>query len=45
MTELAEAFGKRRRAGDILSVNLNGKEVPWPRWPTYLLDRPAAIHQ
>lgn len=24
-----------------LKVDLNGKEIPWPRWPTYFLDRPA----
>jgi hypothetical protein len=38
--EVAAAFSHRREAGDRLNVNLRGKEVPWPRWPTYLLDRP-----
>ncbi|WP_343448823.1 HNH endonuclease [Micromonospora oryzae] len=37
--QLAEAFGRLRGAEDRLTVNLNGKEVPWPRWPMYFLDR------
>jgi hypothetical protein len=39
--QLADAFGRRRGDGDRITVQLDGKEVPWPRWPTYLLDRPA----
>lgn len=39
--ELAEAFKAYRDGGNRITVNLNGKEVPWPTWPTYLLDRPA----
>lgn len=38
---LAEAFARRRAAGDQLSVNLDGNEAPWPTKPTYLLDRPV----
>lgn len=37
--QLAEAFGRRRGADDELNVSLNGKEMPWPMWPTYFLDR------
>ncbi|WFE19520.1 HNH endonuclease [Solwaraspora sp. WMMD937] len=37
--QLGEAFGRHRTEGDRLSLNLNGKEMPWPRWPTYFLDR------
>lgn len=40
--QLAEAFANRREADGNLRVNLNGKEMPWPRWPTYFLDRPGA---
>ncbi|WP_220292424.1 HNH endonuclease [Streptomyces sp. MBT84] len=36
--ELVEAFASRRAAGDRLSVTLDGKEVPWPRWATYFMD-------
>jgi hypothetical protein len=39
--QLAEVFASRRDADDKLNVNLNGKEMPWPQWPTYFLDRPA----
>lgn len=39
--EVAAAFCRRREAGDRLNVNLRGKEAPWPKWPTYFLDRPA----
>jgi hypothetical protein len=38
--ELAEAFVRRREAGR-LNMEFHGKEVPWPRWPTYFLDRPS----
>jgi hypothetical protein len=41
LEELAEAFGSHRDTGNSITVTLDGKEVPWPRWPTYLLDRPA----
>jgi hypothetical protein len=37
--ELVETFGRRREAGDQLSVHLDGQEVPWPRWPKYVWDR------
>jgi hypothetical protein len=40
--QLAEVFGSRREADDKLHVNVNSKEMPWPQWPTYFLDRPAA---
>jgi len=40
--QLAEAFGRRRRPEDRLSGTLDGKDVPWPRWPTYLLDKPQS---
>lgn len=40
--QLADAFGQRRSADNRLTVNLNGKEVPWPRWATYFLDRPPS---
>lgn len=36
--DVAAAFCRRRQSGDRLNVNLRGKEVPWPRSPTYLLD-------
>jgi hypothetical protein len=36
--ELAEAFASKREEGDRLTASLGGKEVPWPRWPTYFLD-------
>lgn len=36
--ELAEAFASKREGGDRLTVHLDGKMVPWPRWPTYFLD-------
>lgn len=39
--QLAEVFASRRDADNKLNVNLNGKEMPWPQWPTYFLDRPA----
>ena len=39
--ELAEAFSRHRSLGDQLNVRLGGKEMPWPRWPTYFLDRPT----
>lgn len=39
--EVAAAFCHRRAAGDRLNVNLRGKEVPWPKWPTYFFDRPV----
>ena len=36
--ETAAAFCRRREADDRLSVTLHGKEVPWPKEPTYFLD-------
>lgn len=39
--ELVQAFARRREPGDVLSAQLAGKEVPWPKRPTYFLDRPA----
>jgi hypothetical protein len=39
--ELAEAFCRRREPGDRLNLTLRGKEVPWPKGPMYLLDRPG----
>ncbi|MFJ2256866.1 hypothetical protein ACIOKD_00750 [Streptomyces sp. NPDC087844] len=36
--ELVEAFVSRRASDERLSVNLDGKEVLWPRWATYFLD-------
>ena len=41
--ELAAAFCRRREAGDRLNLTLRGKEVPWPKQPIYLLDRPAEV--
>jgi hypothetical protein len=41
--ELAAAFCHRREAGDRLNLTLRGKEVPWPKQPIYLLDRPAEV--
>lgn len=35
---LAEAFRRHRKSDGQLSVNLNGKEVPWPMRPRYFLD-------
>jgi hypothetical protein len=37
--ELVEACKRRSASDQNLTVNLNGKEIPWPRWPTYLLDK------
>jgi hypothetical protein len=39
--ELVETFLRRRGPEDRLNVHLEGKLVPWPRWPTYLVDGPA----
>jgi hypothetical protein len=39
--ELAEAFCRRREPGDRLNLTLRGKEVPWPKGPMYLFDRPG----
>ncbi|WP_198168229.1 HNH endonuclease [Herbidospora yilanensis] len=39
--QLADAFGRCRDANDQLQVSLQGKEMPWPQWPTYFLDGPA----
>ncbi|WP_326663476.1 hypothetical protein [Streptomyces canus] len=36
--ELAEAFASQRTDGDQLSVNLDGKEIPWPKRAMYFLD-------
>ncbi|MEV0241941.1 hypothetical protein AB0I06_18695 [Streptomyces sp. NPDC050674] len=36
--ELADAFASKRAEGDRLSVSMDGKKVPWPRWATYFLD-------
>jgi hypothetical protein len=41
--ELAAAFCQRREDGDRLNVTLRGKEVPWPKRPMYLLDRPGGV--
>jgi hypothetical protein len=38
--QLVEACKHQADAGQGVTVNLNGKEMPWPRWPTYFLDRP-----
>jgi hypothetical protein len=38
---IAVAFCRRCEAGDRLNLALRGKEVPWPKRPTYFLDRPA----
>lgn len=38
--QLANAFSYRCDADGKLRVVLNGKELPWPRWPTYFLDGP-----
>lgn len=35
---VAESFARRAGPDDRLEVNLNGKAVPWPTSPTYLLD-------
>jgi HNH endonuclease len=40
LEQLADAFGRRRDGHGRLQMIFSGKEVPWPRWPTYLLDRP-----
>ncbi|PZF93153.1 hypothetical protein [Micromonospora deserti] len=37
--ELVQAFSRHRTKDNHLSLNLNGKEVPWPSWPTYLFDK------
>ncbi|MFD9736241.1 hypothetical protein [Umezawaea sp. NPDC059074] len=31
---------RRRDGGDALNVNIRGKTVPWPKFPTYFLDPP-----
>jgi hypothetical protein len=36
--ELAETFASQRVSGNRLSVNLAGKEIPWPRRATYFMD-------
>jgi hypothetical protein len=35
--EIADAFAQRRGSDSSLQVTFMGKEVPWPRWATYLL--------
>jgi hypothetical protein len=41
--ETSAAFSSRRGKDDRLNVTLRGKEMPWPKWPTYFLDPPAVI--
>lgn len=41
--ELAAAFCDRRGPGDRLNLTLRGKEVPWPKRPMYLLDKPGRV--
>ncbi|WP_433051172.1 hypothetical protein [Dactylosporangium sp. CS-033363] len=40
--ELVQAFSRYRGDDERLNGEISGKEVSWPRWPTYLLDRPPA---
>ena len=40
--EVAAAFSRRRETGDRLNLTLQGKEMPWPKRPTYFIDSPAA---
>ncbi|WP_157881403.1 hypothetical protein [Streptomyces phaeochromogenes] len=36
--ELVEALARRRQSGDRLSIQLDGKAVPWPTRATYFMD-------
>ena len=40
--ETAEAFGRECEADGRLNLALKGKEVPWPKAPTYFLDSPPS---
>ena len=37
--QLVSACKSRADIDQNIKVNLSGKVIPWPRWPTYLLDR------
>jgi hypothetical protein len=39
--EITSALASLRAEAGTVSVNFNGKELPWPARPTYFLDRPA----
>jgi len=41
--EISAAFCNRLEDGGHLNVRLQGKEMPWPKRPTYFLDKTAEM--